>query len=130
MNSIGNVFLTKRKVSTHEAIKRVLSLPLRHSNIDVTFVPTGLKKNRTRMIKPLSVLEKMKCEDTEVFAPNIVDKYENRPNQLESLCLADFASNYISKFTTDKQVEPDDIESYTIPVGNIGVEVNTNNVIC
>ena len=35
MHSIGNIFLTKREVSTHEAIKRVLSLPMRHSNIDV-----------------------------------------------------------------------------------------------
>ena len=44
MHSIGNVFLTKREVSTHEAVKRVLSLPMRHSNIDVVYVPTGLKK--------------------------------------------------------------------------------------
>ena len=51
MHSIGNTFSTKREVSTHEAIKRVLSLPMRHSNIDVLYVPTGLKKNRTRMLK-------------------------------------------------------------------------------
>ena len=52
MLSIGNTFLTKRKVSMHEAIKRVLSLPVRHSNIDVLYVLTGLKKkNRTRMCK-------------------------------------------------------------------------------
>ena len=52
MLSIGNTFLTKRKVSMHEAIKRVLSLPVRHSNIDVLYVLTGLKKkNRTRMFK-------------------------------------------------------------------------------
>ena len=35
--SSGNTFLTKREVSTHEAIKRVLSLPMRHSNIDVLY---------------------------------------------------------------------------------------------
>ena len=35
MYSIGNTFLTNCKVSTYEAIKRVLSLPMRHSNIDV-----------------------------------------------------------------------------------------------
>ena len=48
MFSIGNIFLTKCEVSTHEPIKRVLSLPMRHSNIDVLYVPTSLKKNRTR----------------------------------------------------------------------------------
>ena len=77
MLSIGNTFLTKREVSTHEAIKRVLSLPMRHSNIDVLYVPTGLKKNRTRMLKSLSTLEKMHPDDTNVFASNIIDKYEN-----------------------------------------------------
>ena len=29
MHSIGNIYLTKNEVSTHEAIKRVLSLPMR-----------------------------------------------------------------------------------------------------
>ena len=31
---IGNTFLTNHEISTHEAIKKVLSLPTRHSNID------------------------------------------------------------------------------------------------
>ena len=44
MLSIGNTFLTKCEVSTHEAIKRVLSLPMRHSNIYVLHVPAGLKR--------------------------------------------------------------------------------------
>ena len=41
MHCMGNKFLTKREVSTHEAIKRVLSLPMGHSNIDVSkkFLP-------------------------------------------------------------------------------------------
>ena len=47
MLSIGNTF------STHEAIKRVLSLPMRHSNIDALYVRTSLKRNRTRMLKSL-----------------------------------------------------------------------------
>ena len=93
MLSIGNTFLTKRMVSTHEAIKRVLSLPMRHSNIDVLYVPTGLKKNRTRMLKSLSTLEKMHPDDTNVFASNVIDKYENGLDNLHSMCLADFESS-------------------------------------
>ena len=96
MLSIGNTFLTKHEVSTHESIKRVLSLPMRHSNTDVLYVPTSLKKNRTRMLKSLSIFEKMHPDDIYVFTSNI-DKYKNRPNNLHSMCLADFASSYISK---------------------------------
>ena len=93
--SIGNTFLTKREVSTHEAIKRVLSLPMRHSNIDVIYVPMDLKKNRTRRLKSLLILEKIHPDDINVFACNI-DKYENRPDNLHSMCLADFASSYVT----------------------------------
>ena len=35
------IFLTNPNVSTHKAIKRVSSLPMRHSNIDVFHVPTS-----------------------------------------------------------------------------------------
>ena len=64
MDSVVSIFLTKREVSTHETIKRVLSLPMRHSNIDFLYVPTDLKTNRTRMLKSQSILEKMHPEDT------------------------------------------------------------------
>ena len=40
MRSIGNIVITKREVSTHEAINRVLSLPMRHSNVDVKYIAT------------------------------------------------------------------------------------------
>ena len=44
MHSLRNVFLTKREVCTQGAIKRVLLLTTRHSNINFLYVPTGLKK--------------------------------------------------------------------------------------
>ena len=77
MLSIGNTFLTKCEVSTHGAIKRILFLPTRHSNIDVLYVPTSIQKNRTRMLKSLLILEKMHPDDTNELAPNIIGKYKN-----------------------------------------------------
>ena len=79
------------------------------------------------MLKSQSVLEKMHPEDTNVFASNIIDKYENRPDDLHSLCLADFASNYVSK-TSDVAVETDDIKSYTVPVSNID-DIEPNPIV-
>ena len=54
MLSIDDIFLTKCEVSTREAIKILLSLQMNHLNIDVQYVPTGLKKNTSRMLKSLS----------------------------------------------------------------------------
>ena len=93
LRSIGNVFITKREVSTHEAIKRVLSLSMRTSNIDTIYIDTGIKKNRTRILKSQSVLQTMDPEDNNAYATNIIDKYANRPDVLEQMCYADFATN-------------------------------------
>ena len=68
MLSVASVYLTKREVPTHEAIKRVLFLPLKHSNVGVLCVPACLKRNRTRMLKSLSISEKMHLDDTNLFA--------------------------------------------------------------
>ena len=81
--SIGNTLLTKREVSTNEAIKRVLSLPMRHSNIDGLYVPTGLKKNTTGMLMSLSTLEKMHPDNTNVFASNIIDNYDDQTTYIQ-----------------------------------------------
>ena len=109
---IGNVFLTKREVSTHEAIKRTLSLHMRTSNIDVLYLNTGIKKERTRILKPQSVLDSMDPEDTNVYATNLIDRYVNRPDTLDDMCYADFATNYTSK-RDPITLDDDDIQNYT-----------------
>ena len=130
MLSIDNTFLTKRKVSTHERIKRALSLTMRHSNIDVLYVPTGLNKNRTRVLKSLSILEKIHPDYTNVFASNIIGKYENRPDNLHSMYLADFASSYVNKKADDLPIELDKIKRYTVPVSNIDDgKLNPNRIV-
>ena len=46
-----------RKDFTHKAINRALSL-MRHSNINISYVPDSLIENRTRTLKLLPNLEK------------------------------------------------------------------------
>ena len=127
LRPIGQAFRKNREVSLHEAIKRVCSLPLRRSNNDVVYIPTGPKKSRTRMLKPKHVLETMHEDDEDIYAANIVDKYAKRPDQLQGMCLAEFASTY--KHTKADDIDPESVESYTAPVtGHIDVP-NSNIVI-
>ena len=44
LNTIGNVFLTKCEVSTHESVKRLLPLHMRVSNVNVDHGSTGLRE--------------------------------------------------------------------------------------
>ena len=102
---------------------------MRHSSIDVLYVPIGLRKSITRMFKWLSILEKVKPNYTNVFEANIIAKYENRPYNLHAMCLADYPSSYLSKRAGDVQVEHDNIRSYTVPVSNINNVKPNQNVI-
>ena len=101
---------------------------MRHSNIDVVYVPTGLKKNRTRMLKTPSVLQIMDPDDTDIFGPSIIVKNQNCSDELEEMCLADFATNYMSK-TANMHIENEDIKSYTVPVSVIDVSVHSTKFI-
>ena len=74
IHSVGNVLLTKSEVSVHKTIKRIFSFPVGNSIINVLYGLIALKKNRARMLKSPSVLEKSHLDDMIVFASNIIDK--------------------------------------------------------
>ena len=57
MHFTGSIFLTKWEVSTHEAIRRGIILIYKEFEYRCFF--TGLKKNRTRMLK--SINSRQKC---------------------------------------------------------------------
>ena len=61
----------------------------------------------------------MHPDDTNVFAPNFINKYNNQPDNLHSMCLIDFASSCISKKANDLPIESDEIKNYTAPVSNV-----------
>lgn len=76
---------------------------MKEASRKVIFIPVG--ENPTRMTKPLSQMKKT-CydeettedgdDDDEIWMTNIVERYENRPNNSDfnNMCLAEFCSNY------------------------------------
>ena len=85
LKSIGNTFLQCREVSEHEAIVRLLGLPLRESSTTVQYVPTNYEGERTRMLKAKSEIEKLDDDDENVYMSGILDKYAARPEQLSNI---------------------------------------------
>ena len=72
----------------------------------------------------------MHPDDTNVFASNIIDKYEDRLDNLHAMCLADFGSSYVSKKAEDLPREPDEIKSYTVLVSSIDdVKLNRSIIV-
>ena len=64
------------------------------------------------MLKWLSIIDKMHPDDANALDSNVMDKYKNRPDNLHSLCLADFAPCK-SKKAVDVPIEPDESKSYS-----------------
>ena len=86
------------------------------SNIATEFVLTGLKKQRTRILNSPEILVKIDQED-------IMDRYEDRPDNIDDMCLTDFLlkPTFMKKLMNQmmKIMNPDAGKSYMKPVVEI-----------
>nr|XP_022307930.1 uncharacterized protein LOC111113930 [Crassostrea virginica] len=103
LKKIGSAYLNHREVGAQEAVYRVCNLKMKECSRKVVFVPVG--ENPTRLTKPLSQLKRKSKKDDEIgdgddeeeiWMTNIVERYENRPNQpcFQNMCLAEFCSDF------------------------------------
>ena len=98
LRKVGSAFLTHREVSAQEAVYRILSLPMSRS---VVFVDTNPKNERIALLKNNDSLSQLNDDDTNVFQKSLIDRYQHRPQQLNSMCLAEFAATYVVNYTPD-----------------------------
>ena len=94
VKTIGHKFLTHVEVSAQESVYFILQLPLKHSSREVVFVNTSPENERVIMLKNLKLIERLPDDSTDVETTSLIQRYAERPRQLEDLCLADFASWY------------------------------------
>ena len=70
----------------------------------------------------------MHRDNTNVFASNIIDKYENRLDNLHLMCLK--SHHLMSPKRHDLPIEPNEIKSYAVPVSNIDdVKLSPNMIV-
>ena len=77
----------------------------------VIFVDTNPKNDRIAVLKDSSSLQNLEDEDTNVFQKSLIDRYQHRPTELQSMCLAEFAATYVTDYQhkdTDNDVLPSD----------------------
>ena len=94
LRAVGNKFLNAVEISAQEACYILLQLCMRKSSRQVVFVNTNLPEERVFLLKPQSVIENMDDDDENVEARGLITRYEERPDSLESIALADFACWY------------------------------------
>lgn len=86
--SVSMAILKRRLVSAPEAAYRLCHLPLKMCSRKTVFVNSCRPEDRYRLLR-------FENDDTSVFN-NIFDKYEERPDELEGISLAEFAVRYES----------------------------------
>lgn len=94
LRKVGSAFLNNREVSAQEAAFRLLSFPLKRASRKVVFVNTAPKEKRVSMLKPKRLLQDLDEDDENIFCTSPLDRYSSRPQNLEAMCLAEFAATY------------------------------------
>ena len=59
------------------------------------------------MTKPLASIQELENDDEDLYLINLIDRYAARPDQLENICLAEFAANYDNKYSKTVDEEND-----------------------
>ena len=82
------------------------------------------------------MLDQLDDEDTNVFQKSLIDRYQHRPRQIQSMCLAEFAATYVTNYqhSEDSQChalpasESDTTSTQIKPTDDFG-KMNKCNVI-
>ncbi|KAH7957013.1 hypothetical protein HPB52_014328 [Rhipicephalus sanguineus] len=91
---LGVTMLKGVEMSVQEAAWFLLRQEMSEKSRDVVYVPTCYREERRSLRKTNDELAKLSASSTDVRKPNIIQKYEARPREMDDVCLADFASKY------------------------------------
>ena len=88
---------------------------LRKFSPGISFINTNLPNNRIRMIKSKEELVLLPENSTDIFKKSIIDRYMDRLTcgksaSLKTVCLAQFASLYYKKTSSDNDYQPSFLE--------------------
>ena len=62
------------------------------------FVDTTPKHDRIAVQRNSNALKNLDDDDTSVFQKSLIDRYEQRSLELQSMCRAEFAATFVTKY--------------------------------
>ena len=117
---IASKFINSSEVSAQEAVYILLSMPLSHSSRSSVFINTGEKKDRVRRFKSETQLKELDRDSNDVLMDGLIEYYTHRPDELENICLADFASLYDYSKSRSSDATMEQEEQQMVQVSNSG----------
>ena len=122
-----NKFTNAAEISAQEAVCHLLSIDMVKASESCVFINTSPPKERVAMKKSLAELKKLHAlnkDSTDVASTGLIDHYVNRPNNMETLTLADFAALYSYRKTFKHKVQKT-VETVNGDLSNSDSENNT-----
>lgn len=92
--TLGVSMLKGVEMSAQEAAWFLLRQEMSVKSRDIVYIPTCYPEERVRVRKTNDELAMLSTSSTDVWKPNIIQKYEARPCEMDDVCLADFAIKY------------------------------------
>jgi len=106
LRQIVNTFTNNSEISAQEVCLHLLGIAMHRSSVAQVFINTSPFEKRGQLLKSksdLEVLHDIDPDSQDKFVPNLSCRYIQRPNILETVCLADFAAMYtFSKKKSEK----------------------------
>jgi hypothetical protein len=103
MQNVSNIIMANRERSAQEAAYITCGLKLQGSSRTTIFVNTRPKTERTRMVKKECINNEVLDENS--FCSDIYDKYCNRPDELNDICLYEFVTEYSINYVKKQEDE-------------------------
>jgi hypothetical protein len=94
LKKYANVLINGSEISAQEAAAFLLGIPNTSCSRSDVFINTAPPDERIRMLKSKEELEDLEEDSNDVVTKGIIDHYTQRPEELESICLAEFASMF------------------------------------
>ena len=102
LRGIAHKFQNCTEISAQEVSYHLLSLSLSKCSRANVYINTNPADKRVRILKPKPVLQGMSHDSEDILQPGLIEHYIQRPDELENICLAEFASMY--EFQSSKRV--------------------------
>ena len=120
LKKFARVLLNGTEISAQEASAFLLGIPNTSCSRQDVFINTAPPDERIGMLKTLEELKDLKDDDEDVCVKGIIERYPYRPEEMEKMCLAEFASMYdytTSDGTTKRKTSDDRMEQSMVELG-------------
>ncbi|XP_055685061.1 uncharacterized protein LOC129791128 [Lutzomyia longipalpis] len=108
MRKYASAFLNSKLVSAQEAAYYCLSIPMTQCSRSNVYINTRPINERTRMLKQIKQLRQLPPDSKDIFAQDIIQKYQKRKQELNDVTLIEYAADYTEVKRSKEEDDSDD----------------------